>query len=716
VPSVFAQTELITISKSDLNERGVVDLSNQLWRYHSGDNIIWANPDYDDINWEPAYTKMQSGGMLDTHWSGVGWFRLHVKIDSSLAGTPIGFHMYQNGASEIYLNGRLIKKLGKVSDQKKGEKTKVNVSPFWVPMQVGKPYVIAIRFSNHQYKNFLSSDYFDLANIYKGFHLSIGDFNSMNTHHLALYRNYYFFMLLLLGITLSIFLMHLILYLYYPDQKSNLYYSLTIGCFTTMMFSEIFVNLNHIFRINIVVLLIDLICFILLGPLFLRFTYSLTKKKVPRHFYYLVAIAFLIAVASVFFVLRMRFIASLFILINLIESARILITYFYHHKKGAVIIAVGFLITIILAGNQMLINMGIISRTTFPDAPIFAYYGILGTIVAMSVYLARGIAETNKNLKIKLQEVAHLSEINREKDRKHAEFKLTSEKEKANAREANLRAEAAELKLQVQIAEKKALESEDRRKSEELEEARKLQLSMLPKKLPAVPGLNIAVYMDTATEVGGDYYDFYQKDNDELTLAIGDATGHGLKASTLVTAVKSLFPNLAQEDEIPSIFRAYTQTIKGMNLGILYMALTIAKFKAIETDNNANTKPLFTIDISSSGMPPVFLFRAAEKQTDSIILKGMPLGSVTNFPYQQKKYELFPNDVLLFMSDGFVELFDPNKKMIGLTNAKKVFTDVATQSPQEIIDHLTSFAAQWKKDLPAKDDITFVVVKIEAAK
>ncbi|HKJ30774.1 MAG TPA: SpoIIE family protein phosphatase, partial [Balneolales bacterium] len=337
-------------------------------------------------------------------------------------------------------------------------------------------------------------------------------------------------------------------------------------------------------------------------------------------------------------------------------------------------------------------------------------------IVAMSVYLARGIAETNKNLKIKLQEVAHLSEINREKDRKHAEFKLTSEKEKANAREANLRAEAAELKLQVQIAEKKALESEDRRKSEELEEARKLQLSMLPKKLPAVPGLNIAVYMDTATEVGGDYYDFYQKDNDELTLAIGDATGHGLKASTLVTAVKSLFPNLAQEDEIPSIFRAYTQTIKGMNLGILYMALTIAKFKAIETDNNANTKPLFTIDISSSGMPPVFLFRAAEKQTDSIILKGMPLGSVTNFPYQQKKYELFPNDVLLFMSDGFVELFDPNKKMIGLTNAKKVFTDVATQSPQEIIDHLTSFAAQWKKDLPAKDDITFVVVKIEAAK
>jgi serine phosphatase RsbU (regulator of sigma subunit) len=57
-------------------------------------------------------------------------------------------------------------------------------------------------------------------------------------------------------------------------------------------------------------------------------------------------------------------------------------------------------------------------------------------------------------------------------------------------------------------AEKRAIEAENERKTKELEEARQLQLSMLPKELPKLPNLEIAAFMRTATEVGGDYYDF----------------------------------------------------------------------------------------------------------------------------------------------------------------------------------------------------------------
>ncbi|MCK7523473.1 MAG: hypothetical protein MZV64_40370 [Ignavibacteriales bacterium] len=85
------------------------------------------------------------------------------------------------------------------------------------------------------------------------------------------------------------------------------------------------------------------------------------------------------------------------------------------------------------------------------------------------------------------------------------------------------------------------LNNEYVRKSNELESARQIQLSMLPQALPEHPELEIAVTMQTASEIGGDYYDFHLAEDNTLTFAIGDATGHGAKAGAMVTAIKTLF-------------------------------------------------------------------------------------------------------------------------------------------------------------------------------
>ncbi|MEJ2049269.1 MAG: two-component regulator propeller domain-containing protein, partial [Calditrichota bacterium] len=104
-------------------------------------------------------------------------------------------------------------------------------------------------------------------------------------------------------------------------------------------------------------------------------------------------------------------------------------------------------------------------------------------------------------------------------------FELKRREQKAKIRESALRIKATE-------AEKRALEIENERKTKELEEARQLQLSMLPKEVPSLNGLEIAAFMRTATEVGGDYYDFIVQENGVLNVAFGDATGHGLQAGT----------------------------------------------------------------------------------------------------------------------------------------------------------------------------------------
>ena len=80
-------------------------------------------------------------------------------------------------------------------------------------------------------------------------------------------------------------------------------------------------------------------------------------------------------------------------------------------------------------------------------------------------------------------------------------FEINQREQKARIRESELHAKAAE-------AEKRALQAENERQMKELEDARRLQLSMLPQKIPVIPDYEIGVFMKTATEVGGDYYDF----------------------------------------------------------------------------------------------------------------------------------------------------------------------------------------------------------------
>ena len=83
---------------------------------------------------------------------------------------------------------------------------------------------------------------------------------------------------------------------------------------------------------------------------------------------------------------------------------------------------------------------------------------------------------------------------------------------------------------QERIVEQERAAIEYERKSAELEEARRFQLSMLPKEVPHHPDYDIAVFTHTATEVGGDYYDFHVERDGAMSVTIGDATGHGARA------------------------------------------------------------------------------------------------------------------------------------------------------------------------------------------
>jgi serine phosphatase RsbU (regulator of sigma subunit) len=223
---------------------------------------------------------------------------------------------------------------------------------------------------------------------------------------------------------------------------------------------------------------------------------------------------------------------------------------------------------------------------------------------------------------------------------------------------------------------------------------------MLPKQTPSVPGLDISVYMKPATEVGGDYYDFKYDINESLIIGIGDATGHGMKAGTMVATIKSLFTAESIDTNIVSFLNKSNSVIKEMTLGNLFMAMLMVKL-------NRN-KAMF----SSAGMPPSLVFRSSTKTIDEIRLQAMPLGGPNDSSYPEKEVILSPGDTILLMSDGFPELFNDQKEILGYDKAKSIFHSVAEKAPDKIIEHLCSEADKWKGNAQQEDDITFVVVKV----
>ena len=247
----------------------------------------------------------------------------------------------------------------------------------------------------------------------------------------------------------------------------------------------------------------------------------------------------------------------------------------------------------------------------------------------------------------------------------------------------------------------KIINDENDRKSKELEDARQLQLAMLPRELPNLPHLDIAVYMKTATEVGGDYYDFHIQPDGTLTVLVGDATGHGMMSGMMVSIMKSFFIADRNTLELKHFFDSSNKSIKDMQLGRLMMAcigVQITSEKIIATN---------------AGMPSLLYFRNKSQKAGEFVINNMPLGAMKGSKYSLKNINYEKGDTLLLMSDGFAELKNQNDEQYGYARVKEEFLSVAQKSSNEIVDHLKTSADKWMNGVEPDDDVTFIVIKVK---
>lgn len=236
-------------------------------------------------------------------------------------------------------------------------------------------------------------------------------------------------------------------------------------------------------------------------------------------------------------------------------------------------------------------------------------------------------------------------------------------------------------------------------KANELKNLREIQRSLLPSTPPCFPGFEIAASLKTTTEVGGDFYDFVLNNSGSLTFSIGDATGHGAKAGAMVTAVKVLFVSMAHRKSLLDFISQASKIIAKTGLKKLYMSLAIGRLSVNK------------LEVVGAGMPPALLWRASAKAVEIISLKGMPLGSPAEYHYQLTSIELFPGDILFFMSDGLPELFNEQREMYGYETPVNLLKEYAGLSAGSIIAAVEREIRNFKGDEQLHDDISLIVIK-----
>jgi len=634
------------------------------WKFSSSDSSEFALPGYNDSGWVSVQSQIDEQ-TEKIGWKGKGWFRFGFYIPSELKGKTVALRINHLGASRLYYNGRLFQSSGETGDA--GNEYAPRQNRVWRAFTFDSTdfHLFAVRYVNLEWESTRP------AGFSSGFMIYIKDADSMFSEVYENTKSNIREQLIFSLIPLILFFFHLILFSFNRDQRQNLYFALSLLGFAGITFFNYQRYIEY--EPSIILLYYKLNALSIAMAIFfgLLTSFSLSYKRLPKRWIIYFSIFLTISIAGFLFPVNqtlgmINYIFFGFTAIDIIYSG---LRKDRLNLGGSWIMFLGFMALFFFVVLQILIDYNVI-RSFFGARMIFVY-GFISLTVFMSVFISYNYALINKNLAKQLDNVNELS-------------KKTLEQEKINS--------ALEL-------ESRLISLENERKSKELESARQLQLSLLPLNFPGSEHLDIYAGMETASEVGGDYYDFFSKDDSGLICVTGDATGHGLKAGNMVMTVKGMLNIINPAADLGSMLSEINYAVRRMNLKQLYMSLSLIRI----VGNSA--------EIACAGMPPVFIFRSDPGETELIVQKSMPAGGVKSFPYKSYRTGFNAGDIIVSVTDGVTELFNKEGEMLGQEKIARTIKETHLLSAEEITKHLFSLVSDWAGDAGIKDDMTVMVIK-----
>ncbi len=400
------------------------------WRFSEADSTGMAALTYYDSNWKEVNPFMEISDLVNTKFKGLGWFRLHFISDSSVSGKPLAMTLKHFGASEIYIDGKLIKTFGIINGPDSSQYYDPREVPFIFIVKETGEHVLAVHYANYRAeKNFNTYGY-----IKAGFELMIGladDYIFIKNHRSTMLPS---MLMLMGGIFLALCLIHLFLFFYHRSDTSNLFFSLfmfCIGCLFIIAFVGYSTNspslaLNGIFLVNLLILVA---CISLSG-----FIKVLFFKKNWR-FIIVIIIGGVCFLMQIFGFLSYTFLTAVLIISVSFEAVFTIIFGMIKRIKGAGIIGTGILFFTLLILTLFAISIASGGKFDINDSTengqiweLILVLALLSIPVSMSLYQAWRFASVNKDLGLQLEQVKVLSQKTIEQEQEKKKI-LESQKE-----------------------------------------------------------------------------------------------------------------------------------------------------------------------------------------------------------------------------------------------------------------------------------------------
>lgn len=243
------------------------------------------------------------------------------------------------------------------------------------------------------------------------------------------------------------------------------------------------------------------------------------------------------------------------------------------------------------------------------------------------------------------------------------------------------------------------------RVQQDLDAARNIQRSLLPQKLPEIPGYSIGFRSVTCYEVGGDYLDIVEEPDGKLLMAVADVAGKGLASAIMSTSFRAAFRAMA---------------ITSLSLDELAMRMNQHHWAEGEEARRRYVTAIFLrldpergeLEVVNAGHNPGFLVSHGCEivQFES---SGTPLGLIPAMQYSREKCEFKPGARLLFYTDGLTEVFRGDEEF-GPERLLNVFSAPSAANANDILGALWTAIGEFSQGGPQGDDMTALALCREA--
>ncbi|MFP6640761.1 MAG: GAF domain-containing SpoIIE family protein phosphatase [Myxococcota bacterium] len=233
--------------------------------------------------------------------------------------------------------------------------------------------------------------------------------------------------------------------------------------------------------------------------------------------------------------------------------------------------------------------------------------------------------------------------------------------------------------------------------------AREIQVSLLPRRSPEIPGWSISAVSMACDETGGDYYDFFRLDDNHLGFVIGDVSGHGVGSSLLMATARAALRTLR-----PSMFDI-EGTVRHLN-SLLVEDMEKGRFMTL----------LFGIlDLesgvmryTSAGHDAPLHFRAKENEFVHLDSTGLPLGWIDEgYMLEVGQDTLEPGDILVLMTDGIWEAMNNQREAYGKERICEVVRRMKDDPSEAVVQQLFKEMGEFCKGMSRQDDVTVIALQ-----